>query len=536
MSLCVWSALHLNIPEYGSSSNGLASKISWVLIGLTVPEVVAWTAFQQRREASRLQRIMRSTLGQEPPQRSFNEFCKRIWRFFSWASQARDPRSSRPENQPLELENFIEDDMPKRHLWTMCHSHYALMGGFAFDACNMNTNVLPHGKQRLVLSPGGIESLAKIDINLLPDISSEHIQDKSKRSSLGKFLFCAQAFWFCFQCVVRLANGLSISILELNTLAHALCTLFICLMWWHKPYDVEDSTLIAGEGAAEIAALFSTFGSVSRDIPVLYTPLDNLERRHENYLWKIGLRHQALQPYAPGFSGISHKCELGLPEGSTRLYIREPLYDFLFDAATLKSIISERATISEWGVFHEDPFSYRWLYNAPTRRFCNHVDLNPNQKRRFEMAQRAIARYQLENDQLANLESPVTLLALHISNHSLSTQLTADVALGESAYGSMPASLAFGLLYFTAWDAPFTSSAQGFWRGVLVISLVCGLMLVVCSLIFRSTKRNVIGLLFVWSNFVARIYMFIICFWSLWWLPDSVYDVPSQTSYFPHIS
>lgn len=79
MSLCVWSALHLNIPEYGSSSHGLPSKIRWVLIGLLVPEVVAWAAFQQRREASRLHHVMRSALGQEPPQSSFKKFFKRMW-------------------------------------------------------------------------------------------------------------------------------------------------------------------------------------------------------------------------------------------------------------------------------------------------------------------------------------------------------------------------------------------------------------------------------------------------------------------------
>ena len=64
-----------------------------------------------------------------------------------------------------------------------------------------------------------------------------------------------QATWFCIQCITRLTGSLSISLLELNTFAHALCTLLIYLLWWNKPLDVEEPTTINGDNADLIPAL-----------------------------------------------------------------------------------------------------------------------------------------------------------------------------------------------------------------------------------------------------------------------------------------
>ena len=48
------------------------------------------------------------------------------------------------------------------------------------------------------------------------------------------------ATWFCVQCLTRFAQGLAISLLELNTFGHAVCTLFIYFMWWNKPLDIQE--------------------------------------------------------------------------------------------------------------------------------------------------------------------------------------------------------------------------------------------------------------------------------------------------------
>ena len=51
-----------------------------------------------------------------------------------------------------------------------------------------------------------------------------------------------------------MAFGMTISLLELNTFAHAVCVLTAYLFWWHKPLDVEELTLILGDGAHFVLA------------------------------------------------------------------------------------------------------------------------------------------------------------------------------------------------------------------------------------------------------------------------------------------
>lgn len=52
------------------------------------------------------------------------------------------------------------------------------------------------------------------------------------------------ASWFCIQCLARFFQGLSISLLEVNTFGHAICTLFIYALWWNKPLDVTEPETI----------------------------------------------------------------------------------------------------------------------------------------------------------------------------------------------------------------------------------------------------------------------------------------------------
>jgi hypothetical protein len=129
--------------------------------------------------------------------------------------------------------------------WTRVHSHFELMGGFAFDTSNMPVNILPAGRTRLTLTPFALRKLASNEPNLIPDISEEAIKDKSKSNSFAKFLVCLQACWFIVQTVGRLATSSAISLLEMNTLLHAVCCLLVYLAWWHKLHDIDEPVLIS---------------------------------------------------------------------------------------------------------------------------------------------------------------------------------------------------------------------------------------------------------------------------------------------------
>lgn len=143
-----------------------------------------------------------------------------------------------------------------RHEWTMVHSHYLAMGGFALDISDKRLQFLEdEGYKQFTLTKHGFFWVADNEIDLIPDLSKTDIQDKSKANGLAKTLVCLQAIWFCIQCIVRLTQGLTISLLELNTFAYALCTLLIYVLWWDKPLDIGSQTLLQGPGSKELAAL-----------------------------------------------------------------------------------------------------------------------------------------------------------------------------------------------------------------------------------------------------------------------------------------
>ena len=109
-------------------------------------------------------------------------------------------------------------------------------------------------KKRMTLTWAGIRLLMRREPHL-PQLCLEQIEDKAKANGLAKSFVWTRAIWFCLQCVTRIIQGLSISILELNVFCHALCALLIYILWWHKPLDIGEPTLIQGENIEEIFAL-----------------------------------------------------------------------------------------------------------------------------------------------------------------------------------------------------------------------------------------------------------------------------------------
>ncbi|KAH8717028.1 hypothetical protein GQ44DRAFT_659612, partial [Phaeosphaeriaceae sp. PMI808] len=93
----------------------------------------------------------------------------------------------------------------------------------------------------------------KKEPHLLPDISGEYIEDKGKANGLARLLVCFQASWFCIQGIIRMTQSLPISLLELKTFAHSICTLVIFYFWWDKPLNIEEPTRIFQEKIRPLA-------------------------------------------------------------------------------------------------------------------------------------------------------------------------------------------------------------------------------------------------------------------------------------------
>ena len=82
------------------------------------------------------------------------------------------------------------------------------MGGIAFEMPKEPPEskrfLLFHRKECLFLSKDMIKSLARSDHDeVLPDLSEEEIQSKSKANGLAKSVVCIQAIWFIAQCITR---------------------------------------------------------------------------------------------------------------------------------------------------------------------------------------------------------------------------------------------------------------------------------------------------------------------------------------------
>ena len=90
---------------------------------------------------------------------------------------------------------------------------------------------------------------------IITDITEEEILDRAASSSLSKALLVVQVAWFCTNCVSRLIQGLQLSLLEVSTVARAICALLTYILWWPKPINVAAPIILRGKEAREAYAL-----------------------------------------------------------------------------------------------------------------------------------------------------------------------------------------------------------------------------------------------------------------------------------------
>lgn len=158
LALCLWTALHLNIPEHHGASKQRWRKFGWLLIGLLAPELVVFTAFEQRRAAFKLTRKMQILFGDEPEPEGP--------KLLRWLRPTK--RSTSPEEVHLPTHGITTPH--HRHRWTHVHSFYANMGGFAFDTSSAPVNFLPSCRTRLTICPKGLRYIAKHAPSIIPNL------------------------------------------------------------------------------------------------------------------------------------------------------------------------------------------------------------------------------------------------------------------------------------------------------------------------------------------------------------------------------
>jgi hypothetical protein len=193
ITLCVWTAVHLNIPAPDDThSRRFWRKVKWTVVGLLAPEIVLFTAWEQLSKARSLVAFLNK------------EFVRQ---------QAAGKLKDRP---------------PRR--FTLKYGYFVCMGGLRMRAPEFDgpTSHVP-------LSASAIRVLVQAGSFL--DIEDSTIQDHSKTDGLAKTLICLQILWLSVECVARKVYGLPLSTLEIHTFVHVVCSLAVYILWlqvWHS--------------------------------------------------------------------------------------------------------------------------------------------------------------------------------------------------------------------------------------------------------------------------------------------------------------
>jgi hypothetical protein len=132
------------------------------------------------------------------------------------------------------------------------------MGGFRIEGYSNPST--PSTDTRLTVDVLNFHSfvyIMKQFPDIIPDIPEESITDRAESSSLSKAILIVQVGWFCMNGASRLIQRLPLSLIEVSTAAHAFCALLVYFVWWFKPLNVAEGTVLKGKGAEEVHALLS---------------------------------------------------------------------------------------------------------------------------------------------------------------------------------------------------------------------------------------------------------------------------------------
>ncbi|KAJ7886767.1 hypothetical protein B0H14DRAFT_2696661 [Mycena olivaceomarginata] len=131
------------------------------------------------------------------------------------------------------------------------HGFFVCMGGF-----------VTRGKHPIVE-----RRQLRIYASAIKEIQVGAIKDKSKGDALSKAVALFQGLWFITQCIARATQHLPLTELEVVTLAFAVVNIFIWLLWWGKPLDVQDPIML-GTPEEEFAARGSYYPNQESSDPI----------------------------------------------------------------------------------------------------------------------------------------------------------------------------------------------------------------------------------------------------------------------------
>lgn len=532
MSLCIWTSLHLNLPAHKKEHLQKYRKLGWMILGLLAPELVVWNAREQRRRANGITQRMKDK--HFMPRKTQASKCISEW--FSKAYHDTKVAFLCEAGDLPDSERALPSVLYNGHVnaWTNVHSWFVVMGGLVFEDSNSGTpRFMPRGRQHVAINPEMFLWIVEMQPDLVPDISINDIEDKSKSDWLAKTLTCGQASYFCIQCIFRLSQSLSITLLELNVFAHALCALLLFLVWWDKPRDIYNPLSITGEKALDICACMI------------------MGKSGEWYQRSIDLAALDFRPTQEWFE-ITGPRQINL----LILEIEDLEQECL---AILGTQVYHSVKIGEawWNV---DLLARNYLKTSISDQLSMYATIDTRDFERLRRASRIAAR------------SPSlirSICKMHICYHISAQDRNPDwhlnpLVIGGSYVGSDSiwllsgitfAGACYGGLHITAWTNQFPSYAETIlWRAATITILATGpfcALLSLCIVIdsalplapIPNLVRNflavlcalLLGSVLLWYV-LCRAFIVVECFILMAHIPTSALVVPTWAAYIPHIS
>ncbi|KAI1733761.1 hypothetical protein F4680DRAFT_379272 [Xylaria scruposa] len=212
----IWTILHLNVPGKADSiMQVLFRRVRWGVLAIFAPDLLTMVAASQ------------------------------------WLSARRSVEQMK--------------DLNSLDSWTMVHAFYGNSGGFLLQ--------LP-GESAFPINAECIHFLASRGYIPVPTITRNEIWDKSKSDLFAKGFALLQIGWIIIQSVARVIDGLSVSPLELFTLAFVASTAMSYFFWWNKPQHVETPTIL--HCMFPIVKILTDCG-IPPDAPYIDSPLDFIQ-------------------------------------------------------------------------------------------------------------------------------------------------------------------------------------------------------------------------------------------------------------------
>src|SRR5579862_8496084 len=169
--LCVWTAIHMNIPPPGlGRRRQIWFRVWWALVAIFAPKVVLLRALFQWHTARNLRDMRNEILDQQ---------------------QANSPQENMATGGHWHEKN-------KREYWTLEHGFFAVMGGFEVTVREGDQWILDDGR---TVAPRGILELARL--NKLPIVDRDIISGRGKADLLTKVLVVSQVTWMLVQAIGR---------------------------------------------------------------------------------------------------------------------------------------------------------------------------------------------------------------------------------------------------------------------------------------------------------------------------------------------